>query len=439
MSPQIVLPITTIQRDFLDVIADVHNGVVPSEAIWVSCYKTDCPSVHGKINVVLDEVDRDSVLLQVREGDVQLERNGVSYAVSCPSLEVNSTPVLLPSRQFADPEHTNPQRPPRRITAFDISPDGTQFACGYLDGAVRLASTAATPSLQQRIPKSHLSTVTALSFFPSSRVLLTAGADFTLTVLPAAPEPDSSASPTDPVRVLKGHSRAITATAIIARGRNVLSAAKDGTLRLWDVSGGAQIRMLGSGKGKYTPINAMVVEERGDIDTGAASGAASGVAFSTDPREVDTVDKLVFCALQDGSFEVFDLGAQISVFQSEPIAAEPLTAIAFSASQGWLATGSAGGLVTVYSTKAAFSSQPPLCAFARNGASIEDLAFCPLGLVVVTDDGLPYIARLTADPGSAAVQAEIVGSDCEAVRVVKVRGREIWTAGDDGVVRVYDI
>lgn len=83
MAPTI-LPITTIQPDFLEVIADVHNGVVPSEAIWISVYKTGETSVHGKINVVLDEVDRDSTLFEVREGDVKLERNGVrlSYSTS---------------------------------------------------------------------------------------------------------------------------------------------------------------------------------------------------------------------------------------------------------------------------------------------------------------------------------------------------------------------
>ena len=55
------LPITTIQPDFLAVVADVYAGAVTSEAIWVFCYKTGSPSVHGKIVVALDEVDRNAV------------------------------------------------------------------------------------------------------------------------------------------------------------------------------------------------------------------------------------------------------------------------------------------------------------------------------------------------------------------------------------------
>jgi len=66
--------------------------------------------------------------------------------------------------------------------------------------------------------------------------------------------------------------------------------------------------------------------------------------------------------------------------------------------------------------------------------------------VVVTDDGLPFVARIRridAKEGSGSsadveVEAELIGGDCDAVRVVRTReDGEIWTAGDDGVVRVY--
>lgn len=74
-----VLPIVTVQPDFRTVISEVQSGLLPSESVWVSCYKTDCPSVHAKVNVVLDEVDRDAIVFEVREGDVKIQRNGVSF------------------------------------------------------------------------------------------------------------------------------------------------------------------------------------------------------------------------------------------------------------------------------------------------------------------------------------------------------------------------
>jgi proteasomal ATPase-associated factor 1 len=50
------------------VISDVDSGLVAVEDIWVSCYKTDEPSVHGKVRLSLDEDDRSLIRLDAREG-----------------------------------------------------------------------------------------------------------------------------------------------------------------------------------------------------------------------------------------------------------------------------------------------------------------------------------------------------------------------------------
>lgn len=358
-----------------------------------------------------------------------------TYTVACPPLSISPTPLLLPTRQFPHPEQTNPQRP-HRITAFDVSPDGTQFSTGFYDGSIHLSSTASevvTPPLR-KIPKLHLSTVTALRFFPSSRVLLTAGADFTLTILPVEPPAESSTTSATPARTLRGHTRTITATAIISRGRNVLSAAKDGTVRLWDVSSGTQICSMGTGNGKYVPVLAMCVGDRGGFEF--VTSDVDGGGATRDEREVGTADTLVFCTLQDGSFEIFDLGSKRSLFKSAAVGADNLTAITYSSAENLLVTGSSKGVVTVYSTRSISTLSSPLTSFARNEASIEDLIFTSAGgLAVATDDGLPFIAKVSEDgPG---VEMELVGGDCEGVRIVRAREGELWTAGDDGVVRVY--
>lgn len=74
----VLLPIVTIQPDFTTVISEVQAGLIPSESIWVSCYRSSCPSVHAKVNVVLDEVDRDAIVMEPKEGDVRVEHKGVS-------------------------------------------------------------------------------------------------------------------------------------------------------------------------------------------------------------------------------------------------------------------------------------------------------------------------------------------------------------------------
>jgi proteasomal ATPase-associated factor 1 len=74
------LPVVTIQPSFTEVIQEVHDGIIPSDKFWVSCYKNSEPSVHAKVNVELDEVDRDLLLTRTIEGDVDVTRNleGVS-------------------------------------------------------------------------------------------------------------------------------------------------------------------------------------------------------------------------------------------------------------------------------------------------------------------------------------------------------------------------
>ncbi|TFY62508.1 hypothetical protein EVJ58_g3811 [Rhodofomes roseus] len=259
-----------------------------------------------------------------------------------------------------------------------------------------------------------------------------------------------------PVRRFRGHTRGITSTAIVSKGRNLLSAARDGTVRLWDVPSESQIRMMGSANGNNVPVLAISVGE-GSLQ---ADGTAADEA-GTDPREVDTEDKLVFAALQDGTFEAFDLRTKLSVFRSQAQPARGksvLQAIAYAPTADLVATGSTNGIVAVYDTRALAT---PLTTFKRNTASVEDLTFVPLdassfatdagalggardgsgiGLAVATEDGLPYVAGVR--PEGPGVRAELVGPDCEAVRavcVVQTQEPEVWTAADDGAVRRYRV
>ena len=277
-----------------------------------------------------------------------------------------------------------------------------------------------------------------------------------MTVLPAGLPPDdaTTTAAVSPVRTLRGHTRSISATGMISRGRNILSCAKDGTVRLWDVSTARQLHLLVAGKGKYTPVMSMTVGQRVDTQVnGLVNDAESHGTASVQDGEVDTSDKVVYCALGDGTFEGFDLRTKASFFQSEAAvhateSRAALKSIVYSSSRRLLATGSVQGTVTLFDVR---SLSQPLTSFYRNSASIEDLAFCPprspsdtgdsmtssgTGLIVATEDGLPYIAEV--NPSGAKVRAEIVGGDCDAVRVVRVDEKgSIWTASDDGVVRKY--
>ncbi|KAJ7829980.1 WD40-repeat-containing domain protein [Mycena olivaceomarginata] len=422
MSGPSTLAVTTIQPTFLEVIEEVRSGFVSSDTFWLSCYKSSEPSIHSKVRVTLDEVNRDVVHLEA-SGDLKVKDVGKdNYVVS--GAGFGETKILLPTHQYADPTRANPQHP-HRITAFDVAPDGSQFATGFLDGSVHIYGSATkNPPVETAFGKVHKSTTTSLQFFPSSRVLLSAGADFILCILPADPAPASSAL--KPARILMGHTRSITSTAIVARGRNILSSSLDGTVRLWDVSSGEKIHTLAPAR--FSPVTSMSLGER------AASTAPDATPADPDPREVETGGKLLFCALQTRSFEVFDLGARASVYESTSGAAS-LTAIAYAPDHSLLATGSSKGLVEVFDTRALGT---PLSSFTRGEAGVADLRFGDDGqrLLVSTDDGLPFVARISAGE-PARVEAELIGADCDPVRSIRMVGRDIWSAADDGVVRRY--
>ncbi|KZT09268.1 WD40 repeat-like protein [Laetiporus sulphureus 93-53] len=456
----ILLPIAAVQPDFTSSLSEVRDGLVPEETFWLSCYKHEEPSIHGKVHATLDDVDRDLVRLEGRDGVEMISRRGDTYFASCPSLHLPPTRLAIPAKVYVDPAAEQGRRP-RKITAFDVSPDGTQFATGYYDGSVCIRQTSGFA--EPTTCKPHLSTVSSVQFFPSSKVLLTAGSDFSLSILPAD-KPDASSIPRpsfSPVRVLRGHSRGVTSIAIIARGRNVLSGSKDGTVRLWDVPSGAQIRTLVAGGHSYVPVLALSLgkgvlgsQQDGTDEKGRAPD-------DIDPREVETADKLAFCGLQDGTFEVFDLRTKHSVFRStaDTETQSPLHAISYTSVHGMLATGSSTGIVSLYDIR---TLESPLTAFRRNTAAIEDLQFLSLdakafalpqavsqsgatsnmpeasdvGLAIAAEDGLPYVADVR--PGGPNVRAELVGPDCDPVRAVRVvREEDVWVAADDGVVRRY--
>lgn len=163
------------------------------------------------------------------------------------------------------------------------------------------------------------------------------------------------------------------------------------------------------------------------------------ISMSLDSREVDTVDKVVFCALHNGSFEGFDLGSKTSFFHSEPASTTktPLDSMAYSSADHILATGSRTGIITIYDTRQLSTS---LFSFQRNGASVEDMVVVSagdgeVGLAIASADGLPYVASIR--PEGPQVVEELVGYNCDPVRGIKVVGGSIWTAGDDGLIRRY--
>jgi proteasomal ATPase-associated factor 1 len=211
--------------------------------------------------------------------------------------------------------------------------------------------------------------------------------------------------------------------------------------------------MMTAGRGKFTPINALSVGVVGQSNFHRRKPHGEEIVHeepvSLHEKEVETSDKLVFCALSDGRFEVYDLRTKSSVYLSKAPSRSRagLTAISYDANRQILATGSMDGVVSLYDTRNLSQEDVPdgsevLTSFVRNPTPVEDLSIIAregeLDLAVATADGLPYVVSVA--PNGPVVSAELVGSDCDAVRAVKAdtSGTFVWSAGDDSIVRKYE-
>lgn len=308
------------------------------------------------------------------------------------------------------------------------------MASGDYDGSIVIQPTSTTTTSTPQSSKIHLSTVLSLRFFPSSQVLLSSSSDNSLSII--------SATDLSVPRTLKGHTRGVTDTAIIDRGRNILSCAKDGTVRLWDVGEGKKLNTLGT-EG-YSPAMKIALGEKPsewdypppDGQRPAANQPVTDSPFS---------GKLVYTALQSGSFNVFDLGSKTLTYKSSPPPSSrsrpSLHSIAVSESHNLLATGSVDGVISLYDTRYLTVTGTPLFSFQRSGAAVDDLSFAvPTSgggrdLIVASEDGLPF--RVSVHPEGPVVVEELAGCNNEGVRVIRCVGDSVWTAGDDGVVRRY--
>lgn len=94
----IFLPQVTIQHDFQTVIAEVQEGIIPEEPFWVSCYKAEHDSVHGKVHVQRIEGSRIDVIPDPSGVEFRREehvRTTFEKRLSCVLMSVGSTEHVL--------------------------------------------------------------------------------------------------------------------------------------------------------------------------------------------------------------------------------------------------------------------------------------------------------------------------------------------------------
>ncbi|KAI0254497.1 WD40-repeat-containing domain protein [Lactifluus subvellereus] len=415
MPSPVTLPAATIQDDFTTVLSEVHAGLVPSENIWLSCYKDGEPSIHGKIAVSLHERDRDRVEL-VGTGGVELTRTSqFRYTARCLGLGIDSVDFVTPTEVYADPSHSD-ERHPRQISSFAISNE--LLVTALLDGTISAYSLPPSTSISASYPiptthvmrpiagtKLHKSVVNALEILSGTSpdpLLASAGADFAVHLTPLPTSSSGTPSSLTPVLSLKGHLRPVTAL-LPLRTDSLLSASMDGSLRMWDIRSGAQQAMW------TMPKSAVAL----------AAAAASDASAAT-----------AWVALANGDVQLLDTRAGTPA--AKWTAGAAARAIAASADGREVALGAADGTVVLFNSHGRSIREQ----WRRGGAPIESISFAPGGRVVVGgEDGLPYVA----DNRAGLHVTELVFGNVEAVRGLRVSGEVVHMAGDGGVIRKYQL
>ncbi|RCH78990.1 hypothetical protein CU098_000064 [Rhizopus stolonifer] len=308
---------------------------------------------------------------------------------------------------------------------MDVSPNGNLFAAAH--GTQVSLGQISSGQVQLQLT-GHVADVTTVQFFSSNLVVLTGAADFQLKIW-------SVLNGSNPV-TLRGHTSAITSTAIVAQGRNVLSSSNDGTIKLWNCGTSSIIANIHLD----TPVNKILLVP--------LPSKYSPAAFETlDPLEVETADKLVLAAMEDGSVRGIHLGTKKEIFATSK-SDNALTAVAYH--NGVLVTGDKHGLVQLYVMD--HGLEQPWLQWKRNGHTIT----C---LVMKLDENGEQVMCVSAGDGSVyqtnalesmlkekhvQVTTEFAGSELETVYDMKVLPSDpssgfqrLMCAVRDGKIKMY--
>ncbi|ORY55165.1 WD40-repeat-containing domain protein [Leucosporidium creatinivorum] len=430
------LPRITIQDSFPEVSREIREGLHAAEDVWVSCFLEGKASVHGKVRV-LEREGGGEVEIEAREGVEAELVDQHSLRIACPTLKIPPTEVLFPS--------SAPVSLRGGVQKLAVAPDGRRVVVGGAGGAIRCRTLVGEGAGREISLKGHVGDVTAIKFFPSSEVVLTASLDMGIRVFSAV----DGSNP----RTLTGHTKPVTSLHILGRGRQILSSSLDGTLRLWNVA------------------QAEVVKKW------AFPQPVSDFALLGEEKEDGNIDgRLVLAAHTNGTASLVSLDAengfhpllQLTINSSSPI--EAIT-LASSPDGAVVALGARNGTTSIFRLPSPLPSSPgdgaeslsPLLAFSRSTVAITSLVFSSspppppassstdLTLLISSADGLPFSASLSLPPPSPTansdvgsngttvkVQEEFAGLDTDAAnQILEDQAGGIWVAGADGKARRY--
>lgn len=314
------------------------------------------------------------------------------------------------SRKFLCPSVTyssiHPQH--KQVVGLDVSPGGLG-ASSDSGGGLTVWQTD-TGEVRRQLC-GHVGSVYSVRFFPSGRVLLTAGGDMVARIW--------SVETGECAATLMGHRAGICDTAIIDRGRNVVTGARDGTAVLWDV--GRQ-QALHRFEGEAGQVNCCQVGQ-------PPNSLAMGPPPSTiSDREVMTEGKLLLLGCENSTLQGYGLQSRAKVFS---LACESAVNACSFLSEQHVVCATQEGCVWLLDLR---HTSSPLRKWKESRGPFHSLLPHKGGFFATTGDGSCFHVD-----DSYQTTVELSGPDCDPVYQACTDGSSVFTSCRDGRLRRYSL
>ncbi|KAL7752694.1 hypothetical protein RI367_001696 [Sorochytrium milnesiophthora] len=414
MAPAVVVPSLAVQNDWHTVVTDVSNGA-PAESFWMALY------VDGQ------DTRHESVLVKKRMASEGIFLDGGESIDATPV-----SPTRFTCRFGDDGKEWTVEAPAVQTNAgigsvgsVHLSPAGELAVVGATNGRIVVLDTHDL-SLRRVLEGGHVGDITAVNFFPSGQVVLSAATDCMVKIWSVL---DGSCP-----RTFKGHTAPVTGLAIVSRGKNVISTSKDGTARLWDCGSGDCIKTL---------LDTSADEEAKAITCVALFAAQPPNQQSraaADPREAGTQGCVAAFGCASGRIYVVDVAAAHIVQTME--CGAPVNCIAAVQVAGRaapiLVSGHDDGHIMLWAVD---QPTPIMCVQLRVKASVVQVSAVnrpgTLSFAVSTSDGQVAVVECDLGSASASVRLVLSGWDLDPVNGLHLGGEQVLAGGRDGRVCVY--
>jgi hypothetical protein len=238
---------------------------------------------------------------------------------------------------------------PVRCVAF--SPNGELVLSGSEDNAIRVWDVANGES--RKVLRGHGSAVRSCAFSPNGQSVLSGSEDQSVRVWNIAGYQETRVLH---AKVLSGHADAVLSARFSRDGRQIITASRDRTAALWDATSGMPLRQFQEGHEFLVSGAAFVPDASGKAPTRLATGAG------------------------DNSVRIWDVtaGTELAVLTSTGRNG----VVAVSPGGAWLATGSQGTDVKVWSLE----TLEQMATLSGHEEDVAALAFSPDGQRLATGD-----------------------------------------------------